>query len=107
MLSKLEKVLYRIIMELFYVMPFCMPAALFSTSDKERLAKEVSTMLSFKHTNVMPLLGVCLDEDTPLLIMPFMTKGSVLEFVKHRTKELLCINALEAEVKSQFLLHYT
>ena len=56
-------------------------------------------MLSFEHTNIMSLIGVCLDGDTPLLIMPFMTNGNVLEFVKHHRDELLCINAKEAEVK--------
>ena len=64
-------------------------AALFSASDMERLAKEVSTMLSFEHVNVMPLLGVCIDGEMPLLIMPFMTNGSVLEYVKRRKEELL------------------
>ena len=64
-------------------------AAMFSTSDMERLAKEVSTMLSFEHANVMSLLGVCIDGEMPLLIMPFMSNGSVLEYVKCRKEELL------------------
>ena len=67
----------------------------------ERLAKEVSTMLSFKHTNVMSLVGVCIDEEIPLLIMPFMSNGCVLEFVKHHKDELLCINATAPQVESQ------
>ena len=46
-------------------------------------------MLSFNHPNVMPLLGLCLDEGTPLLIMPFMVKGSLLEYVK-QNREILC-----------------
>ena len=73
-------------------------AALFSTSDAEQLAKEVSTMLQFEHTNVMSLKGVCVDGDIPLIIMPFMTNGCVLEFVKHHKAELLCITATEAQV---------
>ena len=52
-------------------------AALFSTSDMDRLAKEISTMLSFDHTNVMTLVGVCIDGELPLLIMPFMSNGCV------------------------------
>ena len=79
-------------------------AALFSTSDMERLAKEVATMLSFEHTNVMSLVGVCLDGDMPLLIMPFMFNGCVLDFVKHHREELLCINATEAQVQSFCLI---
>ena len=68
--------------------------ALFSTQDIERMAKEVSAMLNFKHSNVMPLIGVCLDGEMPLIIMPFMSNGSVLEFVKsHREEMFLCSDA--------------
>ena len=74
-------------------------AALFSTSDLEMLAKEVSTMLSFEHTNVMSLIGVCIDGEMPLLIMPFMSNGSVLEFVRHHKDEfMLTINATQQDV---------
>ena len=48
-------------------------------------------MLSLEHTNVMSLRGVCVT-NRPLLIMPFMTNGSVLEFVKHHKDSLLCIS---------------
>ena len=64
-------------------------AALFSSGDSERLTKEISTMLSFEHPNVMSLVGVCLDGEMPLLIMPFMSNGSVLEYVRHHKQELL------------------
>ena len=66
----------------------------------ERLAKEVTTMLSFEHKNVMTLIGVCIDGEMPLLIMPFMSNGSVLEFLKHHKNELLCCNASQAMVLS-------
>ena len=46
-------------------------------------------MLSFEHPNVMSLLGVCLDGEMPLLIMPFMSNGSILEYVRHHKEELL------------------
>ena len=46
-------------------------------------------MLSFEHPNVMSLLGVCLDGEMPLLIMPFMSNGSILEYVRHHKLELL------------------
>ena len=62
--------------------------ALFSISDLETLAREVSTMLSFEHTNVMSLIGVCLDGEMPLLIMPFMSNGSLLQFVRNHKNEL-------------------
>ena len=70
--------------------------ALFSSHDMERMKKEVSAMLNFKHPNVMPLIGVCLDGEMPLIIMPFMSNGSVLEFVKsHREEMFLCSHAMK------------
>ena len=80
----------------------CVFAALFSSGDMERLAREVATMLSFEHPNVMSLVGVCIEEEIPLLIMPFMSNGCVLEFVKHHKEELLCINATAPQVESSF-----
>ena len=52
--------------------------ALSLVSDKENLLKEVTTMLSFTHPNVMALIGVCFDEEVPLIIMPIPAN--------HRTK---------------------
>ena len=63
--------------------------ALSLVSDKEKLLKEVTTMLSFKHPNVMSLIGVCFDGEMPLIIMPYMSNGSVLGYVKHNKGEIL------------------
>ena len=62
--------------------------ALSHGSDKEKLLKEVTTMLSFTHPNVMSLIGVCFDDEVPLIIMPYMSKGSVLGYVKENKEEL-------------------
>ena len=45
-------------------------------------------MLSFDHPNVMTLIGVCVDGEMPLLIMPFMSNGSALVYVRQNKKEL-------------------
>ena len=50
--------------------------------------KEVTTMLSFDHPNVMSLIGLCLDRGAPLIIMPFMANGSVLEYLKKHKEDL-------------------
>ena len=61
-------------------------------------------MLSFEHTNVMSLIGVCIDGEMPLLIMPFMSNGSVLDFIKRRKVEfLLTRKATQQEVKFNHL----
>ena len=63
-------------------------AALLSAENKDRLLKEVSIMLSFHHPNVMPLTGMCFDGEVPLLIMPFMSGGSVLNHVCNNRDDL-------------------
>ena len=50
-------------------------------------------MLSFEHKHIMALIGVCIDGEMPLLIMPFMSNGSVLEFVRHHIDELFCCSS--------------
>ena len=73
---------------------------LLTASDKEKLLKEVSIMLSFKHPNVMSLLAVCFDDERPLLIMPFMSCGSLLAHVKQNRERLHCaIETDDTQVK--------
>ena len=62
--------------------------ALSLASDQEKLLKEVTSMLSFEHPNVMSLIGVCFDGEMPLIIMPYMSNGSVLGYVKKNKEEL-------------------
>ena len=63
-------------------------------------------MLSFQHPNVMSLVGVCLDGEMPLFIMPFMSNGSVLEYIRHHKQELLLTSeATDEEVLKWFDLH--
>ena len=62
-------------------------------------------MLSFKHNHVMSLIGVCIDGQLPLLIMPFMSNGSVLDYVrKNKDKLLITSQFLEEEVCVLFTL---
>ena len=50
-------------------------------------------MASFEHVNVMALIGVCLDGEMPLIIMPFMTKGCVLDYVRRKKDEQLQVSS--------------
>ena len=47
-------------------------------------------MKDFKHHNIMPLIGVCIDT-TLGVVMPFMENGSVLSYLK-KHKETLLLN---------------
>ena len=79
-------------------------SALSSKVDEKKMMKELSTMLSFDHPNVMALIGTCFKRDTPLIIMPFMSKGSVLEHVKQQREELLLP---EGAPETQVKVHYS
>ena len=63
-------------------------SALLTEVNKERLLKEVTMMLSFDHPNVMSLKGMCFDGEVPLLIMPLMSGGSVLDYVTQNRESL-------------------
>ena len=47
-------------------------------------------MHTLHHTNVMSLLGVCLDVGGgPAVVMPYMDHGSVLNYLKQERKNLV------------------
>ena len=72
--------------------------ALSLARDEKTLLKEVTTMLSVKHPNMMSFIGVCFDGEMPLIIMPYMSKGSVLEYVKQNKSVLLIDREINTEV---------
>ena len=50
-------------------------------------------MVHFDHPNVMTLTGVILEEGSaPLLVMPYMAKGTVLTFVRDNKTQFLFQN---------------
>ena len=72
---------------------------------KERLLKEVSLMLTFSHPNVMPIIGLSFDEEMPLIIMPFMSNGTVLSYVRENRKTLFILETShKIEVSSHVIL---
>ena len=47
------------------------------------MVKESLKMQNFKHPHVLNIIGVCVDAGpAPYIIMPFMTNGSLLAYVK-------------------------
>ena len=54
------------------------------------LLKECAKMKEFDHPNILSLKGVCLDGGpAPYIIMPFMTNGSLLGYLKENKKSLV------------------
>ena len=64
--------------------------ALSSADDVKLLMKEIAKMVNFNHPNVMTLTGVILVEGgAPLLVMPYMAKGTLLTHVQKNKAQFL------------------
>ena len=56
----------------------------------EDLLKECTKMQEFDHPNILKLIGVCLNGGpAPYIIMPFMTNGSLLSYIKENRDSLV------------------
>ena len=56
-------------------------------------------MASFNNLNVLPLIGVCLDlGPVPCLLMPFMSKGSLLSYLKKERPKLTVADTNDEDV---------
>ena len=55
----------------------------FDSNDIHDILKESYKMKSFNHPNVLTLIGVCIElGPAPYIIMPFMSGGSLLAYLK-------------------------
>ena len=61
---------------------------MFSVSDLNSLVEESLKMSNFNHPNVMKLIGVCIDRNTPYIVMPYMTNGSLLSYLRKNREDL-------------------
>ena len=76
------------------------PLGIFATSsDIEQATDEILKMRHFDHLNVMSLVGVCIapsdegkDSVGPSIVMPFMERGSLLDFLRKEASNLHASN---------------
>ena len=62
---------------------------LHTDSDLEKVIAEVNKMKKMHHPNVMPLIGVCLNNSRGLsIVMPFMANGSLLDYLRKERANL-------------------
>ena len=59
------------------------------------LKKECRIMSGLHHPNVLTLIGVCLDAETPYIIMPLMERGSLLMYLRSDRDNLLICGQFE------------
>ena len=61
----------------------------YTNEDVNSIVEESVKMSSFDHPNILSLIGVCLDlGQAPCIIMPFMTRGSLLSYLKKERPNL-------------------
>ena len=62
---------------------------LFTLHDVESMVDEIIKMQEFDHPHVLSLIGVCLDTGPGIsMVMPYMTNGSLLEYLKKERSNL-------------------
>ena len=66
--------------------------------DIEELKKEALKMTYFDHCNVLSLTGICIDGGpSPYIVMPLMSKGSLLSLLKRERHHLILAEDFEDE----------
>ncbi|XP_019857592.1 PREDICTED: tyrosine-protein kinase receptor UFO-like, partial [Amphimedon queenslandica] len=71
----------------------------YKESDIDSLLDECIIMMSFDNLNVLPLIGVCLDlGPAPYIIMPFMSRGSLLSYLKKERPNFTVADTSEEDI---------
>ena len=77
--------------------------------DTQNMIDEVMKMEQFDHPNVMSLIGVCMDSEGgggPCIVMPFMAKGSLLQYLRDNRKSLRVENPESEDVRAHKMLFF-
>ena len=85
------------------------PGIFATESDIENVSAEILKMQKFDHPNVMPLIGVCVGpssgEDSgvggPCIVMPYMAKGSLLDYLRKEAEHLVVENEEDKKVREK------
>ena len=61
----------------------------------QSLIDEALIMKDFANENILPLIGVCLQDDSlPKIVLPYMSKGSLLNYIRSEDNHLTVRNLL-------------
>ena len=72
---------------------------MYGASDLNSLIQESLKMSKFHHPNVIKLIGVCIDMgESPYIVMPYMTNGSLQSYLKKHRAELTIDNPDNTEL---------
>ena len=86
---------------------FFLPISITGFFDQKTAAdmmKESEKMQGFEHPHVLNIIGVCVDAGpAPYIVMPFMTNGSLLAYIKREKMNLVVPNdAADDELVSSY-----
>ena len=71
------------------------------------MVKESLKMQNFKHPHVLNIIGVCMDAGpAPYIIMPFMTNGSLLAYIKKEKINLVVLDTAYNDLASSVSFCY-
>ena len=72
------------------------------------LLRESLKMWQFDHPNVLTMIGVCIDGGpAPYIVMPFMSNGSLLSYLKKKRSNLILTESADEDVVSLKTFTYT
>ena len=75
---------------------------LHTDSDQEKVIAEINKMKNLYHPNIMPLVGVCLDDGKGIsIVMPYMANGNLLDYLKKERAHLYLKSDVELSTVSQ------
>ena len=55
-----------------------------SSEDMKSFLLECSKMSELHHPNVLGLVGICFEDDTPYMLLPYMANGDLKQFLLSR-----------------------
>ncbi len=74
----------------YYFIFVCNSLGQFSQTDVDSLMEETIRMKQFNHSNVLGLLGVCVDAGSaPYVVLPYMANGSLLDWLKRERSRIV------------------
>lgn len=71
----------------------------YSEEEVDSMLEESLKLKHFHHRNVLSLIGVCVEASpAPFIVMPFMSNGSLLKYLRQEKLALVLNNQTDEEI---------
>ena len=79
---------------------------MYSQEEVDAMLEEGLKLKHFQHTNVLNLIGVCVEAGpAPYIVMPFMSNGSLLSYLRREKPALVLMESEDEEMVSIIYSH--